>query len=276
MTMRRSAGSPDRPPLQGRVVVVSPHLDDAVLSLGASIARAAASGAQVKALTVFAYGPGDGVPAHHWDRACGFRTAAEAREMRRAEDARSCALVGATPEWLPFHDFGYEEPASDDELWAHIEPAMDGADTVLIPGFPLVVSDHLRLARLLLARRPRDVRIGLYAEQPYASWRAMSRGGRLSSTAGSTREALLNAARIALRTRSGRTLVRPVHMPELSDLLARPPAWQALPCGRRDRRAKRRAIKAHRSQVEGFGPLVLTRVALHERASGGESVAWLS
>jgi len=90
-------------PLRGRVVVVSPHLDDAVLSLGATIARAARAGAQVHALTVFAYGDED-LPVAPWDAECGFRSAGHARSVRREEDARGCALVGAIPDWLPFYD----------------------------------------------------------------------------------------------------------------------------------------------------------------------------
>ena len=42
------------PRLLGRLVVVSPHLDDAVLSLGATLAHAVESGATVEVLTVFA------------------------------------------------------------------------------------------------------------------------------------------------------------------------------------------------------------------------------
>ena len=43
--------------LLGRVVVVSPHLDDAVLSLGATMAHAIESGAKVEVLTVFGCEP---------------------------------------------------------------------------------------------------------------------------------------------------------------------------------------------------------------------------
>jgi hypothetical protein len=43
--------------LQGRVVVVSAHLDDAALSLGATIARVASMGGEVSVLTVLAGDP---------------------------------------------------------------------------------------------------------------------------------------------------------------------------------------------------------------------------
>ncbi len=50
-----------------RVVVVSPHSDDAVLSLGAAIAAWARRGAEVEVLTVFALDPGSHAPAGGWD-----------------------------------------------------------------------------------------------------------------------------------------------------------------------------------------------------------------
>jgi len=261
--------------LPSRVVVLSPHLDDAVLSLGAAIARATRAGAHVKCLTVFAYGEADRRPAAAWDRACGFESAAEARKVRRKEDARACGLVGAVPEWLDFFDVEYGDRVEDDDLWARIAPAIEGADALLVPGFPLAVPDHLRLARLALSRRPARVRLGLFAEQPYASWGVMSRGGRAGSAGLSAADGVRNAARIALATPAGRRLVRPETAAELLHLVEEP-VWQPLRSSLRDWTAKRRAIQAHRSQVKGFGPLVLTRIALHERAWGGEAVAWLA
>ena len=71
--------------LTGRLVVVSPHLDDAVLSLGATMASAARNGAHVTVLTVFACDPQSSAPAEWWDRAGGFRTLGEAACARREE-----------------------------------------------------------------------------------------------------------------------------------------------------------------------------------------------
>src|SRR6476620_7604766 len=90
--------------LEGRVVVVSVHLDDAVFSVGAALARAARRGADVTVLTVLANDPADESPAREWDAQAGFATAAEAARARREEDSRACELVGATPVWLPFGD----------------------------------------------------------------------------------------------------------------------------------------------------------------------------
>ena len=100
----------------GRVAVLSPHLDDAVLSLGAAIARAVREGATVTIVTVFAGDVDSALPASNWDRLAGFATEGEAAAARRVEDATACALLGAEPRPLPFPDYPYvageREPAT--------------------------------------------------------------------------------------------------------------------------------------------------------------------
>ena len=268
------ANRPSR--LAGRVAVVSPHLDDGVLSLGAAIADASTRGAKVRIVTVFAYDPASTAPAAAWDAACGFSSAADAARARRAEDAEACARVGAEPVWLPFADEEYGDAAGDNELWAAIEPELASADAVLVPGFPLAVGDHERVTRLVLGRLSAPAALGLYVEQPYASWRLMSFGGRAGAPGMSPRRGVGNAARLALTPRSARAMQRPGLAPSLDGLVTEPLYWDALPHGMRARVAKGRAIRAHRSQVRGFGPLVLARIRVYERAWGGEAVAWLS
>ena len=80
-----------------RIVVVSPHSDDGVLSLGASMSRWVRGGAQVELLTVLALDPGSTAPTGGWDRRAGFRTEGEAAQARRGEDAAACAVLGAHP-----------------------------------------------------------------------------------------------------------------------------------------------------------------------------------
>jgi LmbE family N-acetylglucosaminyl deacetylase len=157
--------------LTGRVVVVSPHLDDAAFSLGAAVAQAARAGADVTVLTVFAGDPESDAPAEWWDRKAGFATLGEAARARREEDRRACEAVGARHEWLPFDDATYEEHHDGDRVWEAVAAAVDGAETVLVPGFPLVHVDHAWLHALLRRRRlPGTARFGLYVEQPYR-WR---------------------------------------------------------------------------------------------------------
>src|SRR5919109_2160206 len=80
--------------LEGKVVVLSPHLDDAVLSIGAGIRRATRlSRAGVTTVTVMGCDPHSHAPAGFWDRQSGFRTEGEAARRRREEDRRACQLV---------------------------------------------------------------------------------------------------------------------------------------------------------------------------------------
>lgn len=226
----------------GSVAVLSPHLDDAAFSLGATISAAAAAGAQVEVVTVFAGDPDAADPAGPWDAASGFETAGEATRGRREEDARACELMGATPVWLPFRDHSYPPVASEDDVWAAIAEAIRDAGTVLAPGAPLHHEDHLWLTRGLLERGlAEDKRLGLYVEQPYAIWTD-----------------------------------QPMEMPaEVQALLPAPPRWSAPPAGIAHRRRKARASEAYRSQLPGLLPKLPYELAKHEARHGGEAVAWL-
>jgi LmbE family N-acetylglucosaminyl deacetylase len=156
-----------RPP-QGRVVVVSPHLDDAVFSLGATMSRAAATGADVVSLTVFGCDPASTAPANGWDRRGGFSTEGEAATVRRQEDFEACKLLGVRPLWLAFRGGGYSPHKDEDAIAASVFRRLDGADAVLIPGWPLHNADHRWLADFF-ARHPSEVaHLGRYVEQPYA------------------------------------------------------------------------------------------------------------
>jgi LmbE family N-acetylglucosaminyl deacetylase len=153
--------------LSGRVVVVSPHLDDAVLSLGATIARATTTGAAVEVLTVFGGDPASTAPPNGWDRRAGFESAGEAASGRRAENRAACAIVGAEPRALPFFGGGYGAPREPEAVREAVAHAAEGADALLVPGFPLTNDDHRWLHALLTDRRVPCGRLVLYAEQPY-------------------------------------------------------------------------------------------------------------
>lgn len=154
--------------LNGRVVVVSPHLDDAVFSLGATIASASRSGSRIEVLTVFGCDPSSRGPANGWDARGGFATEGEAATARREEDRAACRLVGAEPHWLPFRGGGYTPHKDIDAIAAAITDRVTGADAVLVPGFPLRNDDHAWLAGLFDERPPPSTRLGRYVEQPYA------------------------------------------------------------------------------------------------------------
>ena len=173
--------------LRGRVLVVSVHLDDAVFSVGAALARAARKGADVTVLTVLANDPESAAVAGEWDAQAGFTSAADAALGRREEDRRACAAVGARPVWLAFGDKTYGLGAGPEALAAAVVEAARGADVVLLPGFPLLHEDHALVAGLLAGQIDAP-RVGEYVEQPYAmlytagpdgdGWRALAASPR--------------------------------------------------------------------------------------------------
>lgn len=260
----------------GQVAILSPHLDDAALSLGGSIVRATRTGTDVRIVTVFAYDPTRVGPPKSWDAACGFASVQEAARVRRDEDARACQVLGATPVWLPFGDVEYDERRNDEDVWTAIAEAVAPVDLVLIPGFPLAAPDHLWLTRLLLRRPLPSVRLGFYVEQPYAAWRLIGRGRRAGAEELSPWFGVVNFFRIALRTPGARRLQQP-HLPKgFAELVRSAPRWTAASTRLPERRAKWSGIRHYRSQVRAFGPLVLPRVAMYEAAWGGEGVACVS
>jgi LmbE family N-acetylglucosaminyl deacetylase len=223
-----------------RLVVLSPHLDDAVLSLGAALRRAARAGADVSIVTVFAGDPEAAGPASPWDRRGGFTTAGEAARGRRSEDRRACAALGVTPIWLPFGSETNERGGGDSTVWAAILETVGTPELVLVPGFPLRHNDHRWLTRQALARGIPAARLGLYVEQPY--------------------------------TLNGRDAPGPPPSLELGGTIS----WEALPAGITDRLAKVRAMRAYRSQLKLIARLAVPQIMLYELRHGGEQVAWLA
>jgi LmbE family N-acetylglucosaminyl deacetylase len=236
--------------LRGRLVVVSPHLDDAVLSLGATIAHAVEAGSKVEILTAFACALDSNAPADDWDRKSGFATEGEAAQRRRLEDETACAILGATPRWFEFGASPYERHASMEEVMSVITAATAGADTVLMPGFPLAHADHAALTNGLLSHGLSCRSVGLYAEQPYSFDRNATPAGPIAE---------MPAAR--------------VHSGTLT--------WQRSGATRKHRDLKLRAVKQYASQLpqlglrqRGLGYLRLRRMLWHEARLGGETIAW--
>jgi len=161
------AASQPAPSRGKRIVVVSPHLDDGVLSLGASMASWARRGAVVELLTVLACDPGSEVPAGGWDARAGFETEGESARARREEDRQACSVLGVSPVWLPYGSVDYDRHGDETTVRDAVLRAIVGADTVVLPGFPLTHPDHAWLAQLLDRDGLDETRVGRYAEQPY-------------------------------------------------------------------------------------------------------------
>ncbi|MGC3973668.1 MAG: PIG-L family deacetylase [Nitrospira sp.] len=94
-----------------RIMVVSPHCDDAVFGCGMLLD--ASPGAIV--VTIFGGSPGK-QPLTEWDPASGFRQGDDVMAIRCHEDRQALARLSASPIWLPFHDDQYRMPVSYDDL----------------------------------------------------------------------------------------------------------------------------------------------------------------
>ena len=223
----------------GRVVVVSPHVDDAVFSLGATIARAVRETTAIEVLTVFGLDPDSDAPANGWDQRGGFATEGEAATARREEDRRACGIIGAAPSWFTFRGSGYTKERSPEEVWDAVQRAVSGSEAVLVPGFPLTNPDHAWLSELLVSRSLPCGRTGVYVEQPY---------------------------RNMLRKQSVEPSPYQVEWIRVRPSLAG--YW-----------LKRKAIRAYASQLPLLGylkrPWTLDALLLHEALHGGEAFAWL-
>ena len=85
------------------IVILSPHLDDAVLSLGGMIGREVAAGRIVEVVSCFTAGP-------PLDSISPERRVFGDYSMRRAEDERALAVLGARHRWLDLHERIWREP----------------------------------------------------------------------------------------------------------------------------------------------------------------------
>ncbi|MCG5468286.1 PIG-L family deacetylase [Micromonospora sp. LAH09] len=189
-----SAGSrvPQRP---GVAVAVSPHLDDAVFSVGGTLAALAATGWTVRVVTCFTAS----VPAlSPFALACqldkGIAADVDYMALRRAEDEAACAVLGAQPVHLPLPEAphrGYPDPAAlfagvrgDDRVAAALvsalRPHLADADVVLAPQALGDHADHRIVTETVAALRPdglwwRDV--PYVSRQPAAApWRGVPDG----------------------------------------------------------------------------------------------------
>ena len=143
------------------VVVVSTHLDDAVLS-----AWSVLSAQRARVVTVFTGGPPPGTLTS-WDADSGALDSATRMEQRRSEDAAALALAECEFEHLGLQEAQYGRGQCAPEALA---PSIAGAGVVYAPagiGEPHVNREHIVVREAVLALRP-DA--WLYADQPYCNF----------------------------------------------------------------------------------------------------------
>jgi LmbE family N-acetylglucosaminyl deacetylase len=126
-----------------RLVVVSPHFDDAVLGAGQLITHHPGT----TVITVMGgKPPAYPDPPGRWDALGGFRSGDDVVAARRAEDEAATAVLGARSVWLDFSEYTYLAPADrprPDRIARVLRDAIVEADptAVLIP-FGLGNPDH--------------------------------------------------------------------------------------------------------------------------------------
>jgi LmbE family N-acetylglucosaminyl deacetylase len=207
-------------------VVLSPHLDDAIMSLGGTMHLLSRIGVSLRIVTLFAGDPKhDGAPSF-WDAARRVRTAGESFAARRAEDDAAAAALGVETCWLPFLDASYIARRDPDEVWNRVLPHLRGAAAVFIPGSPLAHPDHEYTAMLAYQRLDPDLDVLFYAEQPYATRPRYVRSYVQRSTPGPLRHL-------------GADLV-----------------WKAVHLDARARAAKARAVDCYAGEIARLGPKV--------------------
>jgi len=150
-------------------LALSPHLDDAVFSCGGTLALLSAAGWQVVVATLFTRSvpsPAGFALACQLDK--GLDAGTDYMALRRVEDDRACALLGATPRWMPLAEAphrGYNSAAAlfgpllatdpaPAELSLAIGTLLDDVapDLLLAPQAIGGHVDHVQTARSLLAR----------------------------------------------------------------------------------------------------------------------------
>ncbi|MFC4274103.1 PIG-L family deacetylase [Achromobacter aloeverae] len=144
----------------GRLLVISPHLDDAALGCGMLLTVAT----RAYVATVYSGMPADGTMLTKWDRDCGFSDSQAAMRARLLEDARAMALLGAETGYLGFLDSQYAPLPGRERLAKALAMIIDdyAPDVVAMP-LGLHHCDHERVreaALLVMARRPRLLWLG--------------------------------------------------------------------------------------------------------------------
>lgn len=146
-----------------RALVVSPHLDDAVLSAGQFIAGRP----DVVVITMLSGFPEDKDWLSPYDEKCGFESSYDAVGIRRYEDAAALSLLGAQFEHREFLDEQYGGPPPVDGMTAALLREVERYQPEVVIGpLGLVHPDH-RAVRQAVLEAELDVPLWLYEELPY-------------------------------------------------------------------------------------------------------------
>lgn len=178
----------------GRVLAVSPHLDDAVLSAGALLAGLADRGSEVHVATLFAGPPRESLSpvARSFHDKCGLPHDATAVSQRCREDLDAVSVLGAIAHhgrlpdavyrrrrdgtWLCDHDRAmFAEPSPDDDIAPEVRASVGSLLEAFAPDLVLTCAavgghiDHvLTRTAVTTAAIPMNIEILLWEDLPYA------------------------------------------------------------------------------------------------------------
>ena len=153
-----------------RIVVLSPHFDDAALSAGYLLASYPGS----TVITVMAGRPPQ-YPTEptEWDTLAGFKAGDDVVALRREEDLRAMDELGATAHWLEFSDWQYLMPdkrATPEEVAQPLEEALvDPHQTAVFAPMGLGNPDHdlTHQAAMLVREKHQELAWFCYEDQGY-------------------------------------------------------------------------------------------------------------
>ena len=162
--------------------ILSPHLDDAVLSCWHLLTEPH----EVMVVNLFAGVPAAGAVTGWWDTSSGSTDSREAVMDRIEEDRGALALAGRVPLNLEFLDDQYRDaPAAVDRVLDVLRDALPRGAQVLAPAALAPLPEHLEISgagrephpdhmvarAAALALRAEGYPVALYADLPHASAR---------------------------------------------------------------------------------------------------------
>lgn len=147
--------------------ILSPHLDDAVLSCWHLLSGPG----PVTVINVFTGSPGANGVVPYWDRMTGATDSRVRMRERLAEDEAAMALAGRKAHNLGLLDEQYRsEPLPIELVTESLAQAVSGASAIYAPAaIDPAIQDHVlvRDAALRIARE-QEIAISLYADLPHA------------------------------------------------------------------------------------------------------------
>jgi len=168
-----------------KVIIVSPHIDDAILSMGGSISKLVAAGSQVSIVNVFSISSWTHPDAlYAKDHGAGDRE--RVTEIRKAEEMALSRQLNYRPFFLDFLDLPIRDQAMTDAVLSErikcaIRDQLDFSSNIF---FPLGIDhpDHCVVRNIGNELMPEGYRISFYEDLPYVA-RKLGSGALVKSKA---------------------------------------------------------------------------------------------